>query len=92
MADRRDMLFMQEGRKVFKQVVPIVSEHIAKHLEEENIEAGSLQRLWLHQANKSMNDLIGSKVLGRRAEPHEQPNILQELCKYVFCRFHHRFS
>lgn len=78
MDDRRDMLFMQEGRKVFKQVVPIVSEHIAKHLAEAEIEASNLQRLWLHQANKSMNDLIGSKVLGRRAEPNEQPNILQD--------------
>lgn len=78
MDDRRDMLFMQEGRKVFKQVVPIVSEHIAQHLSEENIEASRLQRLWLHQANKSMNDLIGSKVIGRRAEPMEQPNILQD--------------
>lgn len=78
MDDRRDMLFMQEGRKVFKQVVPIVSEHIAGHLSDAQIEAVDLDRLWLHQANKSMNDLIGSKVLGRRAEPEEQPNILQD--------------
>lgn len=78
MEDRRDMLFMQEGRKVFKQVVPIVSDHIAAHLADAAIKASDLQRLWLHQANKGMNDLIGSKVLGRRAEPDEQPNILQD--------------
>ncbi|MEY8842911.1 3-oxoacyl-[acyl-carrier-protein] synthase III C-terminal domain-containing protein, partial [Cribrihabitans sp. XS_ASV171] len=37
-----------------------------------------LKRLWLHQANKSMNDFIGRKVLGREPEPGEQPNILQD--------------
>jgi len=78
MADRRDMLFMQEGRKVFKEVLPLVSAHIASHLTDEGIEAGQLKRLWLHQANKSMNDFIGRKVLGRVPEPEEQPNILQD--------------
>ncbi|MGM0743067.1 MAG: beta-ketoacyl-ACP synthase III [Pseudomonadota bacterium] len=78
MADRRDMLFMQEGRKVFKEVLPMVSAHIASHLADEGIEAGQLKRLWLHQANKSMNDFIGRKVLGRVPEPDEQPNILQD--------------
>jgi beta-ketodecanoyl-[acyl-carrier-protein] synthase len=37
-----------------------------------------LKRLWLHQANKGMNDLIGSRVLGREPARHEQPNILQD--------------
>ena len=32
MGDRRDMQFMQNGRKVFKEVLPMVSEHIADHL------------------------------------------------------------
>ncbi len=78
LADRRDMQFMQEGRKVFKEVLPMVSAHILHHLEAEGIEAGALKRLWLHQANKTMNDFIGRKVLGRDPEPGEQPNILQE--------------
>ncbi|MBB5516107.1 beta-ketodecanoyl-[acyl-carrier-protein] synthase [Rubricella aquisinus] len=78
MEDRRDMLFMQEGRRVFKQVVPIVNELITSHLADEGFEADNLKRLWLHQANKTMNDLIGKKVLGRTPEPHEQPNILQD--------------
>ncbi|MEM7300920.1 MAG: beta-ketoacyl-ACP synthase III [Pseudomonadota bacterium] len=76
--DRRDMQFMQEGRKVFKQVVPIVSELILDHLNEEGIEPSQLSRMWLHQANKGMNDLIGKRVLGRDPEPGEQPNILQD--------------
>ena len=78
MADRRDMQFMQNGRKVFKEVVPMVSAHIARHMADEGLEAGELKRLWLHQANKSMNDFIGRKVLGRVPEAHEQPNILQD--------------
>jgi beta-ketodecanoyl-[acyl-carrier-protein] synthase len=77
-ADRRDMQFMQNGRKVFKEVLPMVSTHIASHMEAEGIEATDLKRLWLHQANKSMNDFIGKKVLGRIPEEGEQPNILQD--------------
>jgi beta-ketodecanoyl-[acyl-carrier-protein] synthase len=77
-ADRRDMQFMQNGRKVFKEVLPMVSAHIGSHMEAEDIEATDLKRLWLHQANKSMNDFIGKKVLGRTPEADEQPNILQD--------------
>ncbi|MFT6089588.1 beta-ketoacyl-ACP synthase III [Sulfitobacter sp.] len=77
-ADRRDMQFMQNGRKVFKEVLPLVADHIANHMAEEGVEAADLKRLWLHQANKSMNDFIGRKVLGRVPEPGEQPNILQD--------------
>jgi beta-ketodecanoyl-[acyl-carrier-protein] synthase len=78
MEDRRDMLFVQEGRKVFKEVLPLVSSHIAGHLDEADVAAGDLRRLWLHQANKTMNDFIGRKVMGRVPESHEQPNILQD--------------
>ncbi len=77
-ADRRDMQFMQNGRKVFKEVLPMVAEHIAGHMADEDVEATDLKRLWLHQANKSMNDFIGRKVLGRAPEAGEQPNILQD--------------
>ena len=78
LADRRDMQFMQNGRKVFKEVLPLVSQHIARHMADEGIESGDLRRLWLHQANKAMNDFIGRKVLGRVPEGDEQPNILQD--------------
>ncbi|MEB8387600.1 beta-ketoacyl-ACP synthase III [Rhodobacteraceae bacterium KMM 6894] len=78
MEDRRDMQFMQEGRRVFKEVLPMVSQHIQTHLQDENVGAEQLSRLWLHQANKAMNDFIGRKVLGRVPAPHEQPNILQD--------------
>ncbi len=77
-ADRRDMQFMQNGRKVFKEVLPLVAEHIAGHMADNGVQADDLKRLWLHQANKSMNDFIGRKVLGRPPENGEQPNILQD--------------
>ncbi|WP_373635655.1 beta-ketoacyl-ACP synthase III [Yoonia sp. SS1-5] len=78
MEDRRDMQFMQNGRKVFKEVLPLVSKHIAAHMADAGVAAADLRRLWLHQANKTMNDYIGKKVLGRTPEPGEQPNILQD--------------
>ncbi|RPE66956.1 beta-ketodecanoyl-[acyl-carrier-protein] synthase [Pacificibacter maritimus] len=78
MGDHRDMLFMQNGRKVFKEVLPLVSQHISDHLTHAGLRAQDLKRLWLHQANKTMNDYIGKKVLGRVPEPDEQPNILQD--------------
>lgn len=78
MEDRRDMQFMQNGRKVFKEVLPLVSKHIADHLADAGVGSDQLRRLWLHQANKTMNDYIGKKVLGRTPEPGEQPNILQD--------------
>ena len=78
MEDRRDMQFMQNGRKVFKEVLPMVSKHIADHMGDSGVQADDLKRLWLHQANKTMNDYIGKKVLGRVPEAGEQPNILQD--------------
>ena len=76
--DRRDMQFMQNGRKVFKEVLPMVAKHISDHMADGDVQASDLKRIWLHQANKSMNDYIGSKVLERNPEPSEQPNILQD--------------
>ncbi len=73
-----DKLFVQEGRKVFKEVVPMVAEMILTHAAERGIEPSSLKRLWLHQANINMNDFIARKVLGRDPEPGESPIILDE--------------
>ncbi|QFS81948.1 3-oxoacyl-[acyl-carrier-protein] synthase 3 [Roseivivax sp. THAF40] len=78
MEDRRDMQFMQNGRKVFKEVLPMVSAHIAEHMQDAGWQSDELKRVWLHQANKTMNDFIGKKVMGRTPAPDEQPNILQD--------------
>jgi beta-ketodecanoyl-[acyl-carrier-protein] synthase len=75
-AGKADKLFAQEGRKVFKEVVPMVAELIVTHLEDEKIQPTSVARLWLHQANINMNDFISRKVLGRDPNPGEAPIIL----------------
>ena len=73
-----DKLFIQEGRKVFKQVVPIVSSLIEEHLQKNNIAIDQISRLWLHQANLGMNQLIARKLLGRDPENKEMPIVLNE--------------
>jgi beta-ketodecanoyl-[acyl-carrier-protein] synthase len=73
-----DKLITQKGRKVFKEVVPMVAEFMAEHLAAEKIEPSHLKRLWLHQANINMNRLIATKVLGREPSPEEAPNVLEE--------------
>lgn len=72
----KDKLFVQEGRKVFKDVCPMVAELIGAHLAENQLNVGDVKRFWLHQANLNMNLLIARKLLGRDAEPHEAPVIL----------------
>jgi len=73
-----DKLFKQNGRKVFKEVCPMVATHIIDHLGDLGLEAESLKRMWLHQANLSMNLLISKRVLGREATDDEAPTILDE--------------
>ena len=73
-----DRLFVQQGRKVFKDVVPMVSDMIVDHAGELGLDPASLKRMWLHQANINMNQFIGRKVLGREPEPHENVIILDE--------------
>ncbi len=76
--DPFELLFRQNGRQVFKEVCPIVAEHIRGHLEDCGVAVEDLKRLWLHQANLGMNNLIAKRLLGRDAEPHEAPVILDE--------------
>jgi beta-ketodecanoyl-[acyl-carrier-protein] synthase len=73
-----DKLFVQEGRKVFKDVVPMVGELILGHLSELGIAPSSVKRFWLHQANLAMNEFIARKVLGRDATREEAPVVLDE--------------
>jgi beta-ketodecanoyl-[acyl-carrier-protein] synthase len=73
-----DKLFMQEGRKVFKEVCPAVASQINEQLASLNLDVEDLRRIWLHQANQNMNDLIAKKVFGRDPAPSESPTILDE--------------
>jgi len=73
-----DKLFVQEGRKVFREVVPMVSEMIVQHAGDLGIDPHGLKRMWLHQANVNMNDMIGKRVLGREPTSAENVIILDE--------------
>jgi len=73
---KADKLFVQEGRKVFKEVVPMVAEMIVTEAERLGIDPQALRRLWLHQANAGMNRLIAQKVLGHEASADESPTVL----------------
>lgn len=73
-----DKLFMQQGRKVFKDVCPMVSNLVVDHLQQLDINAQQIRRLWLHQANLNMNQLIARRILGREPANDEAPVILDE--------------
>ena len=60
----RDKKFRQEGRKVFKEVVPMAAAHIAEHLHALQFEPTQVRRYWLHQANLGMNQLVIKKLVG----------------------------
>lgn len=74
----RDKKFRQEGRKVFKEVVPVAAAHIESQLTSLGIKPNDVRRFWLHQANLGMNQLVGKKLLGREASAEEAPIILDE--------------
>ena len=74
----RDKLFMQNGRKVFRDVCPMVAELIGEHLGEVGLQVDSVKRFWLHQANLNMNMLIARKLLGRDPSAEEAPVVLDE--------------
>ena len=83
--DLPDKLFVQQGRKVFKEVVPMVAKMIVDHAAELGLDPHALKRLWLHQANINMNEIIGRKVLGRDPMPEENVIILDEYANTGSC-------
>lgn len=91
-----DKLFLQNGRKVFREVCPKVAELIRKQLNENQIDDTQVKRLWLHQANASMIDLILRSVLGKQADKAITPMVIDEFANtssaspvIVFHRDHH---
>jgi beta-ketodecanoyl-[acyl-carrier-protein] synthase len=76
--DSRDKTFRQEGRKVFKEVVPLAAAHIEGHLATLGFETTQVRRYWLHQANLGMNQLVMRKLVGAEAGPDVAPLILDE--------------
>jgi beta-ketodecanoyl-[acyl-carrier-protein] synthase len=74
----RDKTFRQEGRKVFKEVVPIAAAHIEGQLAGLELKPTQVRRFWLHQANQSMNQLVIKKLIAAEATSDVAPLILDE--------------
>jgi beta-ketodecanoyl-[acyl-carrier-protein] synthase len=77
--DERDpfeLVFRQQGQRVFKDVVPMVVDHINTQLGAVDMPAEKIERFWLHQANLKMNQLIAKQILGRLPDEREAPVIL----------------
>lgn len=70
--------FVQEGRKVFKELLPLVTNFIEEQLSDYGTAADKLDRMWLHQANINMNTYAAKKLLGREPLPEEAPTVLDE--------------
>lgn len=91
--DARDKTFRQEGRKVFKEVVPMAAAHIEAHLASLKIEPTQVARYWLHQANLGMNQLVIRKLVGGEAGSEMAPLILDEYANTAsagsIIAFHH---
>lgn len=99
--DARDKLFMQEGRKVFKEVCPMAAEHMSQHLASLGLDSTrDVRRYWLHQANINMNMLIAKKLFGTaELTPEQAPIILDEFANtasagsiIAFHRYHKDFN
>jgi beta-ketodecanoyl-[acyl-carrier-protein] synthase len=76
--DARDKTFMQEGRKVFKEVVPMAAAHIEHHLADLGFTPQQMRRYWLHQANLGMNQLVMKRLVDRAVNDDIAPLILGE--------------
>lgn len=72
----QDLLFKQEGRKVFKEVVPMVIKLIAELVDSANESLDSIKTYWLHQANINMNMMIAKKLIGQIPTSKQAPTVL----------------
>ena len=68
----------QNGRRVFKEVSPMVAEIIKNHLLENNLTPQDIKQYFLHQANIKMNEFIILKLLGKEADNKKAPNVIQD--------------
>ena len=73
-----ELLLVQNGRSVFKEVMPMVASLISDHLEENNLLPDQVEQYWLHQANINMNTYVVKKLLGDDFPAERAPNVLDE--------------
>jgi len=69
-------LFHQQGRKVFKDICPMVAEFLGEQLTRTGFAPPDVRRWWLHQANLQMNQWIVRHLLGRDTTEDEAPIVL----------------
>jgi beta-ketodecanoyl-[acyl-carrier-protein] synthase len=74
--DSSDKLFRQNGRRVFKELLPMVSRVVQEHLQQMQLDASDVKRFWLHQANLTMNLFAAKRLLGRDPDARELPIVL----------------
>jgi beta-ketodecanoyl-[acyl-carrier-protein] synthase len=77
-AHEDDKLFHQQGRKVFKELLPLIYQHLDRQLERQLLSPQAFKRLWLHQANINMNQFVVKKLLGDGVSPLTAPTVLDE--------------
>ena len=73
-----DKLFYQQGRKVFKDVVPMASHFMMSHMESLGIDQRRVSRYRLHQANINMNQAIYRRMVGEEPTQARAPMVLHK--------------
>jgi len=71
-----DKLFHQQGRKVYREVIPIVIDHLKKQLSACGLVPKDVKRFWLHQANLNMNKRVIRKLTGKEIDSGIAPVVL----------------
>lgn len=94
-----DQWFVQQGRKVFKELLPLTVNLISQQIEDCAVKIADIRRVWLHQANINMNQFAIQKLMGREVDPDRTPNVLGEYANTVsagaivaFHKFHEDMS
>jgi len=70
--------FVQNGRTVFRELLPMVIELVRDHMDDIGKSVEDFKRFWLHQANINMNVFATKKLLGREPNQDDAPIILDE--------------
>jgi beta-ketodecanoyl-[acyl-carrier-protein] synthase len=98
-ANSKDKRFAQEGRKVFKEIIPLVTDFITEHLAENHIALDQVKRFWLHQANANINRVLSERFLGKDYDPKRVPIIIEEFANtasagsiIAFHKYHQGFK
>ncbi|GHF22983.1 beta-ketoacyl-ACP synthase III [Kordiimonas sediminis] len=73
-----DQRFQQEGRVVFRELLPMVINLVQGHLAEVGKQVSDFKRFWLHQANINMNMFATKKLLNEDPTQDKAPIVLDE--------------